>query len=228
MKRVLLLTGLVLAAVLVAGLVSWTLGPVGPSVPARTLLNARLDSTELESLRGDVAVLLAAVARLEQRDAPESQPRRPSLDAGRELASLRGELAAASDSLRALREGLEELRECVRARELEIRSLPVQVGAPALGSLADVVDTKPETDWLAVDQLARQWRADPEVARHTLMFRGPRELLARFGPPTHVSGDDDGETCWTWLRPGADEGWDLRATLALRDGYVAAVDVRTR
>jgi hypothetical protein len=226
MKRAPLVTCLVLATALVAGLASWALGPGGhPPSP-----HADAAAPALRALQAEVSALVTSMERLRERE-DEEEPTplaRPALDAGRELASLRSELAAAAAALGDLQRGMRALEQDLRARELEIRALPVRLGGATAGSLVDAVDTKPETDWRAVEQLARSWSLDREATRRELMFRGPHELLARLGPPTHVGGEDDGETRWTWLREAPDGGWDLRASLALRDGYVAAVDVRRR
>ena len=224
MERAPLVTGLVLATALVAGLASWVLGPGGRPPSS----DAAGDSPALCALQADVSALVASVEWLREREQEPAPLARPALGPGRELSTLRSELTAAAEALRDLQQGMRGLERDLRARELEIRALPVRVGGVHAGSLVDAVDAKPETDWMAVEQVARSWDLDREATQRELMFRGPRELLARLGPPTHVAGEEDGQTRWTYLREVPGGGWDLRATLALRDGYVAAVDVRRR
>jgi hypothetical protein len=178
-------------------------------------------------LQADVSALVESVARLHEREPVPGHAPLTTLGADREMAALRSELAASAQALERLREGMQALERDLRARELEVRALPVRLGAP-VASLGETLRARPEADWVALEQLARTWSLDPEATRSELMFRGPRELLERFGPPTHVGGDDGGETSWSWLRESPGGGWDLRVRLTLRDGYVAAVDVRRR
>jgi hypothetical protein len=205
MKNAVLLSLLTGSVLLTGLLVPWLNGSIrGPRSAQQQ------EAAELSRIRAGVDEIARVLARMERRE-PRERPAEPQpvtvLQGGAELASFRTELAGLVAALGVLRETLETSPAGVRA------------ATPELGELSRM---RPETDWLALDTVLADWEQDPEHARRSVLFLTPPEIVARFGTPTRVFSEEDGEVRWIY-GDGTSAPRDFRATLTLLDGYVTGL-----
>ena len=128
--------------------------------------------------------------------------------------------AALPQELARLSAVVEQLRAELALARGEIARGPIATRSQL--DLADVRRLYPTTDWLAWDRFVSTWRADPRSAVDSMRFLTPAGLLERYGPPTRVRGEEQGEVRWTYGPEGggADSARDYSVTLSLIGGYV--------
>lgn len=161
-------------------------------------------------------------ARLELA-APARLPAGSLGGAEAELESLREELARALRSLEALQQRTLETRAALDALAVATCG---HVGGAAPGT-REALERKPETDWLAWEEVAHHWLHDREAARREVLFLAPAGLLGRFGPPTRI-GEEDGVVTWTYGRRAPGGRWDLHARLTLSGGCVSGLSMHVQ
>jgi hypothetical protein len=217
--------GVLLASLaLAAALVGWLVSPaVGVAQRTRSVLPER--DPVLLRIREGVEAIAARLTRLEGSALAggESDPRTMSVRGERDSPSQA--IADLANDVREVREVLAAVDDRLRALDTRIPLAPRSMSRPPEARLAGMLRDRPTTEWAAWEEVAELWRVDADRARRSLLFSTPRELLERFGEPTRIRSEDQGEVQWIYRRP-ADGGPTLQATVAMLDGYVTGLDVR--
>lgn len=116
-------------------------------------------------------------------------------------------------SLGALRDAIE--LESRRTQEL-IRT------APALGgtSLDEARRRSPATNWVALEELEKQWHDDAQAVGRSQYFRTVRDVIETYGPPTAIYRPRDRADVLLHYRrgPEGEPGWSWY--FRVHDGYV--------
>lgn len=110
--------------------------------------------------------------------------------------------------------------------ELRASGGVVSSGAAGRAGLDGARRTKSEADWIEWDRVADVWQEDEDAARRSVQLLTPAQLVSRFGPPTQIFQQQNGNVRWHYRDPQ-----DKRVPIRFRcdvdfaDGYVTQLNL---